>query len=260
MFTFAHKIQTQTQITNFSYEPLSIQFSYVGQFGSKNDYGIVSFDSFDYMIMNLFSQFSIYYRVITRNGDYFHEDLLSYNEFLQLTQNDKNIFFKYDPETEQLINNAISVLIPESQNIVIQLFAKYSCEQPVSDVRFGHLSIINQAGTDTYIGGHLASLINRIETNDDLFYLDGEVENISLYELFANNADITFTYDLKLMKSFTPGYEGLFKNCTGMYSAPALISKPESNFYYAEMFMNCYSLEKIHLLFDSVFQQRIRLL
>jgi hypothetical protein len=124
----------------------------------------------------------------------------------------------------------------------------------VQDTRFGHLSIINQANSDTFIGGNLASLINRIETNDDLFYITGMGQNLTLYELFANNPDITFTRDLKLMKSFVSGYQGLFKNCTGMLSAPPLIASPESNYYYAEMFMNCYSLGEIDLLFDSVFQ------
>ena len=262
MKTLAHKIHVQPNIIDFSYQPLSIEFSYTGQFSTGNYHGIVSFDSYENMIMNLVSQFSIYYRVIKRSisSNYFNEDLLHYNEFLQITQNDENIFFKYDPETGQLINNTISVLIPESQQIVIQLFAKYSCRQSVQDTRFGHLSIRNQSDSDTHIGGNLASLINRIETNDDLFYITGMVQNLTLYELFANNPDITFTRDLKLMKSFVSGYQGLFKNCAGMLSAPSLIVSPESNYYYAQMFMNCYSLGEIYLLFESVFQQRIRFL
>lgn len=55
------------------------------------------------------------------------------------------------------------------------------------------------------------------------------------------------------MNGYTKGFSTLFRNCTGLMSAPKIKNRPGSVDYYEEMFWGCTSLSEVHVYFDSCF-------
>lgn len=69
--------------------------------------------------------FSIYYRVLDEDMS----QILTTTQFNKIVNNQQNLFFKYDINTEEIISNPIIVQLSEMTTKYVQLFANNNLEQ-----------------------------------------------------------------------------------------------------------------------------------